>query len=141
MKPIISIILVCTSVLIFTMGCDKSRLDERKPVTSASVAVMFDGSPESPVDNQTVQEIIPSLARATHQHHTGSPHPRLKYRLRIEQQGTIEHFYFLDDFEPISCTLPSQDNVRVSAWMRKNMEKINATSTSDDMGHNAASGI
>ncbi|NLB54399.1 MAG: hypothetical protein GX811_01285 [Lentisphaerae bacterium] len=122
MKPILSIILICTSVLIFTTGCDKSRLDERKPITSASVAVIFDGSPERFVDNQTVQEIIPSLAKATHQHHSGSPHPRLKYRLRIEQQGIVEHFYFLDDFEPISCTLPSQDKVRVAAWMRENAE-------------------
>lgn len=112
--------------MMIATGCNISRLQTDKPVSSASIAVMFDGNSDRHIPAQAAQEILPVLAKATHQRHSGSPHPRMKYRLRIEQKGLVEDFYFLDNYELISCTLPSPEKAKVSEWMRKQMEEMNA---------------
>lgn len=138
MKPGIRAVLTCACISMIAMGCDKSRLKTDESITSASVAVMFDGSLDRPIPNQTAQEILPALAKATHQYHSGSPHPRLKYRLRIEQKGLVEDFYFLDDYDLISCTLPSPEKAKVSEWIRMNVERINANKVPEDTARKLA---
>ncbi len=117
--------IVAVSFLVATLllaGCDRSRLRPDEPLSAATITTMFSGEVEKSLPIETAQEILPFLAKADHQYNDGSPHPRIKFRLRLQQRDTIEDFYFLDDFSLISSRLSASEKETVEQWLRRQTE-------------------
>ena len=110
----------------FASSCNHSRLNPARPVGSVTVVGMFDGSDEVLVAQAMQPRLLSALSKAKPVHHTGSPHPRLKYRLTVKQSDLVEHFYFLDDGELISCELAPPERSTVVIIMKDIIEERTA---------------